>query len=573
MRRSLFSACLFGSALWLTGAACTAPDFAAPCSVPPGATAAQALAAQQSCSSTVQPTMIDPRLHKDVDILFVIDNSPSMAPKQRVLATAIPQFISTIDATGANYHVGIVTTDLGFNVPDGTATGKQFPKNPILACNTAAGDDGVLQNQPCTSRGLQGEALAACQALCPDPQYGPRGGVRYIAKEDGITNVPSKTVGGVDLGPQLAFQCLSLVGDTGCAIEQPLEAARRALDNHRLDNQGFNRSTSVLAVIFITDEDDCSVQAMKRELLNPATLHTTEPSCTSGAQSVNAQCYNDDYRCMALDLRCDQPMNVMGKKTNCQERQDSFLNSIDQYVNFFARLPNPNLVLAGIWTPTLLDNLASDPKKDGQLFVDYLNASDSSGLNRGRTTAAACYNPDPTLTADASGFFGQAQLRLSSFIRRFQPSNVSENSICDASKYPSALSVIADQIITKFPVDCLRKPPKTSGGTPQCTVGYVDASNPNNTPEVPLPACSARCCDYFATDPAPNEANNLKLSPNPHLAAELAACSADPDCYCAVPSRVNCAGGAVAGLWRRGNAPPPSGKIVNMQCAVAASGS
>lgn len=254
MRRSLFSACFLGSALLLTGGGCIAPDVAAPCPVPPGATPAQALAAQQSCYSATQPTMIDPRLHKDVDILFVIDNSPSMAPKQRVLATAIPQFINTIDATGANYHVGIVTTDLGFNVPDGTATGKQFPNNPILACNTAAGDDGVLQNVPCTSRGLQGEALAACQSLCPDSQYGPRGGVRYIAKQDGITNVPTKTMGGVDIGPQLAFQCLSLVGDTGCAIEQPLEAARRALDNHRTDNQGFNRNTSVLAVIFITDE-------------------------------------------------------------------------------------------------------------------------------------------------------------------------------------------------------------------------------------------------------------------------------------------------------------------------------
>ena len=234
--------------------ACTAPDFAAPCAAPPGATPAQVLAAKQSCYGATQPTLLDPRPHKDVDILFVIDNSPSMAPKQQVLAAAIPQFISAIEATGTNYHVGVVTTDLGFNVPNGTPTGVSFPGNPLASCNTAAGDDGVLQNTPCTNRSsLAGEAATSCTRLCPDPKFIPQGGARYISKVDGITNVPSLLMGGADIGPQRAFQCLSLVGDTGCGIEQPLEAAKRALDGHRSDNAGFNRRTSVLAVIFITD--------------------------------------------------------------------------------------------------------------------------------------------------------------------------------------------------------------------------------------------------------------------------------------------------------------------------------
>ena len=85
--------------------------------------------------------------------------------------------------------------------------------------------------------------------------------------------------------------------------------------------------------------------------------------------------------------------------------------------------------------------------------------------------------------------------------------------------------------------------------------------------------CSAKCCNYFATDDKPNAANDPNLMPNPHLAAEMAACSADPDCYCAVPSKINCGtNGAVAGLWRKNNAAPPSGKVVNFQCAVPISG-
>jgi hypothetical protein len=205
---------------------------------------------------------------------------------------------------------------------------------------------------------------------------------------------------------------------------------------------------------------------------------------------------------------------------------------------------------------------------------------DSAGLNRGHKTEAGCYNADPQLTTDPNGFFGQAQLRLSSFIRRFAPGTFSEHSICDAQSYPSALSVIANNIIDHLPADCLPQPVRTVGstssasqaGTPECVVGYVDASNPRATPDVALPACSARCCNYFATDPAPKEAGDTRLVPNPHLDAELAACSADPDCYCAVPSTVSCQGGTVVGVWRSGNAPPPPGKLVSFQCAVTGAG-
>lgn len=580
MKRSLFSSSLFGVAVATSIGACASPDVGVPCPVPPGASPAQMLAAKQSCYGGTVPKVVDTRLRKDVDILFVIDNSPSMSPKQKVLATAIPQFIQTIDATGANYQVGIVTTDLGYNPMPGLENKK--PWNTIGACNTYVGDDGVLQNTPCTNRTdsnklpLMGEAATACSSLCPDPRFVPANGARFISKVDGISNVPVKMVNGVDVGPQQAFQCMALVGDVGCGVEQQLESAKRALDNHRQDNAGFNRGSSVLAVIFITDEDDCSVDLMQRAFLDPSTPGVGTSACdiNNPNAAINPACFNVDYRCIARDLGCKEALNTVGTKTNCAERQDSVLYSIDKYANFFASLPNPNLVIAGIWTPTLLDNLSGDPAKDGRLYVEKVqNQTDSAGLNRGVKTNAACYNPDPTLTTDtAKGFFGQAQVRLSTFIRRFKSTGTTENSICDANNYPKALQVIANNIINSFQVDCISPAPKTVNGNPECVVGYVDASNQKATPDTLLPVCSAKCCDYFATDPTPNAANDPNLSPNPHLVAEMAACSADPDCYCAVPSQVNCANGVVAGLWRKGNAPAPSGKVVNFQCAVAVAG-
>jgi len=47
--------------------------------------------------------------------------------------------------------------------------------------------------------------------------------------------------------------CVSAVGVTGCGIEQPLEAMRSALET-----PGFHRDNAVLAVVIVTDEDDCS---------------------------------------------------------------------------------------------------------------------------------------------------------------------------------------------------------------------------------------------------------------------------------------------------------------------------
>lgn len=60
------------------------------------------------------------------------------------------------------------------------------------------------------------------------------------------------------------------------------------------------------------------------------------------------------------------------------------------------------------------------------------------------------------------GFSGLAQLRLSSFIRRFPSRNVSENSICNANGYPRALSTITSNIVSNFSADCLDKAPKTT---------------------------------------------------------------------------------------------------------------
>src|SRR5438105_2385070 len=61
---------------------------------------------------------------QDIDILFVLDNSPSMAPKQAELAHRFPALLSLLGSNAPNgrpahFHLGVVTTDLGaqqFNI-------------------------------------------------------------------------------------------------------------------------------------------------------------------------------------------------------------------------------------------------------------------------------------------------------------------------------------------------------------------------------------------------------------------------------------------------------------------------
>ena len=74
------------------------------------------------CAAATGNTTVDLRLAKDVDILFVVDNSVSMSPKQRAIASAIPGFMKKIDDLKTNYHIGVITTDVGTLPPERPAS-------------------------------------------------------------------------------------------------------------------------------------------------------------------------------------------------------------------------------------------------------------------------------------------------------------------------------------------------------------------------------------------------------------------------------------------------------------------
>ncbi len=541
---------LSGLGLVLAMGACASPQVGNPCPIPDNATAAQRNAALRACLGQVGGAVVDSRVRKDVDILFLIDNSPSMTPKQKALANNIPKFIQKIDDTGANYHVGIATSDIGSNAAPGQPWGGNIGK-----CDTYEGDDGVLQAAACNTRtDVTSDAKNACSQLCPDDKFVPNNGQRFISKVEGTTNIPVAMeldpMSGkmVDRGPIRAFQCMALVGDSGCGIEGQLEGSKRALDGHRSENSGFLRSNSVLAVIYITDEDDCSVQMQRRDQNNPA-VSDCDPT-----QPDSYACYNVDFRCLARSISCNESTLTPGQKTACKERANNYLETVDKYYKFFSTLrPANKLLVSGIWTlPSILNGGKFEVARgSGGTTTPFLNRAAGAG--------ASC-----TYSGDA-GVFGQAQYRLSNFAKTFgkesdgTPSAL-EVSICDIDNYPTALDKIAAAIQKRLLASCLPVTPKVENGLPICLVGDVDENSPDGSPDVLFPQCSSKCCSAWAN-------SSMPTTMDPNIAA---ACTPEPTeaCYCAVKSTAGqCADTVVAGVWRKGNAVPPTGKVVNFRCA------
>lgn len=496
-----------------------------------------------------------PTLRRSLDVLFVIDNSVNMTRKQLALVNAVPRFVRALDDLDLDYHIGVVTTDIGANP---TAT-SGFPGNRTLpGCGSFSGDDGRLQNTPCSIRGgLSADAASTCTAVCPDPRYVPNNGAVYIERKNGVYNVPSKRdTMGREIGPETALGCMAFLGDGGCGIEAPLESAKRALDGHLNENSGFLRTSSSLAVIFVTDEDDCAVQISQR-------LKELDPARTdcSGDMSPLApgSCFSPDFRCTARGIECQdangiyQPMTAPGPKMNCREKANNPLIPIKNYMNFFKSLrPTSKLVFAGILPPSLLD--APTGAEPGKLIVEQDPAGEpgTPGLVRGRKDRAACYNPAVAVGPDGAeeGFIGKAQLRLSTFLRSMAPASRSETSICEPDAYTGALMGVTAQLRdSQSPTYCLGDPSRfalDAEGKAQCLVGT--AGGAGGVPAAQLPRCSATCCSAWksAARPAPAD---------PGIAA---ACAMEPvDCYC-VEENSYCSGLA-GGIWRRDTtAPLPS---------------
>jgi hypothetical protein len=156
---------------------------------------------------------------KKVDLLFVIDNSGSMEDEQANLVASFPGFIDGIrnqlaDAEG--YHVGVITSDLYFDLADPGC----LMEGTLITRTSGMGSS----NQQC------------------DPYSS---GKRFMTEED-------------DLAAK--FACAAQVGIGGDGNERPIQTMLAALSDPMNApggcNDGFVRDDALLVVVIITDEED-----------------------------------------------------------------------------------------------------------------------------------------------------------------------------------------------------------------------------------------------------------------------------------------------------------------------------
>lgn len=246
-----------------------------------------------------------------VDLLVVMDTSNSMRTGQEYFNNQATSLVNTlIERHGVrDVRVGIVTTDLGVG------------DNVIPSCGVRGGDDGVMNPR------LRGAATSArMPPVPPSPLFC-----------NTIERLPFMTLRASDnaMFRYWAPSCHGTVGVGGCGLEQPLEAALRALTTQAqpgAPNEGFLRPEATLAVLVVSDEDDGSVRDCRNhDGVGPCTDATSvwEASSTRWATAdLNLRFYqytpgaNDDPT-WSLDRYVDpQRLNrgLLGLKPGHPER-------------------------------------------------------------------------------------------------------------------------------------------------------------------------------------------------------------------------------------------------------------
>ncbi|GAB4207564.1 MAG: hypothetical protein OHK0013_25320 [Sandaracinaceae bacterium] len=208
----------------------------------------------------IQVTNVD-----NVDLLFMVDNSNSMFEEQANLIEELPRLVQVLasgdrDEDGTrdfnpvrSLHVGVISSDLGAG-----------PHTGVPTCDVGLGDDGILLSRSRTT-------TPPCMGSYPSA----------IFEFNRDTDDP--------LTFATAVGCVANLGTGGCGFEQQLEVSLKALTpisaqpwtrpgytpprfvsadgvvdsvggNADGPNAGFLRPNSALAIVLVTDEEDCSVR-------------------------------------------------------------------------------------------------------------------------------------------------------------------------------------------------------------------------------------------------------------------------------------------------------------------------
>jgi hypothetical protein len=357
----------------------------------------------------------------EVDLLFMVDNSNSMTEEQTSLGVELPRLINILstgdrDGDGSqdfqpvrSMHVGVITSDMG-------AGGLDTPTCQGGTFGSMYGDDGVL---------LDRSRQTGCMAS---------GWPRTF---DFVRGTTDPTMFASDVS------CVARTALGGCGFEQQLEAVLKALSpslpttwtapgyvppvffngtfgHADRENMGFIRENSALAIILVSDEEDCS---------------WTDPELVNQRSTI----YDPN-----LNLRCfNYPMVV--------HPVERYIRGIDGHSGLVNLRQNPNLLIfaaiVGVPVATVPDPLSIDYNRilTDPLMEEVVDPADMTRLRPSCDDAArgVAYPP-------------RRIVRVAQGIEQ-SGGSATVQSICQAS-YAGALDAIIAKIADALGGACLPRP-------------------------------------------------------------------------------------------------------------------
>ncbi len=384
-------------------------------------------------NGVVQNVPVNPQ--RALDLLIVIDDSPSMRDEQAKLQEQVPRLVNLLltggqDTDGStpvgefpaieSLHVGIITPDLGYSSVPATdfvaGPGPDTDFNPTAACmrNNGNGKAGFMQVE-----GLTGTPRVMCSAVTP-PE-----GTLYL-------NYPEPSFTPADLISDV--ECVT-GQDDGCGFEQQLESILAS--DRNTANGGFSRDGALLAVILITDEDDCSTTDPQVFDVEPRPSNPFQGPFTSMGE-------------LQFNLRCWE--------------HSAALRSIKDYVAGVAALkPDPSQVvfaaITGIPEDSTLDRENFDSDEDR--YKAILESDEMTEVPDPATADTQGQQLRPACVAtDGSGAAAPGR-RIVETIELLARDNTGVGTVVEsicAADYAPALNAIVDRIAAALRQLCLPRP-------------------------------------------------------------------------------------------------------------------
>jgi hypothetical protein len=403
-----------------------------------------------------------------LDLVFMVDNSPSMAPKVTKMNAQFPRLIEALrdpnDDTLPDLRVAVISSDLGTGCAYGS--GSCGPKDPATG-QGCWGDQGKFQML---------KSPTACTF---------NDGAQFLEYKAGAAVNYSGDINNV-------FACLaSNLGTLGCGEEHVLQAFEFALAAKGVGTEeqqaAFLRGNAYLGLVFLADEDDCSA-ALNIGLFGDRPELRTE--------SASLRCATRAHMCGGQNLSTtgpNYPTNAAFENAfaDCKARTDTCPNQTDGYpentdasgptgcapfknirhlaeeIKGLKADPENQILVAGIFgwpmgepdSQAFKDNMAAAKYKIAQ--VPNPNTADTQHPQV-YDYWPVCYDPDhqprnPDSTtgfdADAAGWGAMGGLREAAFIDEFGENGL-KFSICERD-FTRAMNVIGNAIAKKLQNLCV----------------------------------------------------------------------------------------------------------------------